>query len=206
VPIYITDAGSIKSFVQFLKEQSAFHIQENIKGVWQQAKSSLLSASSSKAEYILYTEPDKLDFLSNHLPSLLNSIEVNNITGVYLFSRSTKSFETFPKFQQMTETTINNCCKEIIQLDADYTYGPFILNKNIVSHLLQLPGDIGWGWRPFAFNMAKRMGYTLEFIEGDFFCPEDQREDLFHERIYRMMQLQQNIEGLVLSTKATINI
>lgn len=204
LPVYITDAGSAESFRDFLKQHRSFNIHEQpVKGVWPQAKISLLNAARSGAEYILYTEPDKFDFFRNLFSDFNSTFPVYDV-GILLYSRSAKSFASFPPFQQMTETTINNCCRELIQRNADYTYGPFIMKKDILPHLLQLPDNIGWGWRPYAFNIAKRLGYDVEFAEADFFCPADQKQDTPRERIYRIKQLQQNIEGLLLSTTASL--
>jgi hypothetical protein len=205
LPVYITDAGSTKSFLSFLDSGIYFHLHNGtIKGVWPQARNSLLHAMNAGAEYIFYTEPDKKDFFEYSLSSIPDSIEGDVNTGIILASRSAKAFATFPAFQQMTETTINNCCAELIGEYVDYTYGPFLIRREIIPHLQQLPDEIGWGWRPFAFNIAKRLGYSVTSVEGDFFCPQDQREDPASERIYRMKQLQQNIEGLVLSTTASL--
>jgi hypothetical protein len=63
---------------------------------------------------------------------------------------------------------------------------------------LETPDDnIGWGWRPFLFAIANRLGFEIKSFEGDFSCPPDQREDNSTERIYRMKQLTQNINGLI---------
>lgn len=123
------------------------------------------------------------------------SLESN--TGVVIASRSSKGFATFPSFQQMTETTINRCCTEIIGKEMDYCYGPFLLNAQLIPYLTKLDADCGWGWRPFLFAVAHRLGYNIEFHEDDFNCPPDQRDDDATEKIYRMKQLTQNIEGLV---------
>ena len=41
-------------------------------------------------------------------------------TGVLLAARSEKGFNTFPAFQRMSETTINNCCAELTGFPLDY--------------------------------------------------------------------------------------
>lgn len=135
---------------------------------------------------------------------MLNAIEVDETTGVVLASRSIDGLQSFPAFQQMTEATINNCCAEVIGHIADYTYGPFVLNKNVVTYMQALPLDIGWGWRPYAFNIAARLGLSIGTYVSDFLCPADQQNDDAQERIYRMKQLTQNVQGLVLSASASI--
>jgi hypothetical protein len=204
--IYITDAGSQSSFIDFLRTVPQFDLVTPVKGVWPQAQSSLKKAIDAGHKYILYTEPDKLYFFS-YLNSFLNSqVHADDLhPALILFSRSAKAFSSFPSFQQMTETAINNCCAELIGTSIDYTYGPFILDRHIAKRLQQLPVDIGWGWRPFAFNIAKRMSYIIRNIEEDFFCPEGQNKDSLPERIYRMKQLEQNIQGLTMSVSAELN-
>jgi hypothetical protein len=205
VPIFVTDAGSTMNFTEFLLDCKNINLHpEPVKGVWPQTNVSLTAAYRSGSEFVLYTEPDKLQFFSTHLQSLINRIEVKNKTGVVLYSRTTNAFNSFPAFQQMTETAINNCCAELLGNNTDYTYGLFILRREIIPVLSQLPENIGWGWRPFAFNLCKRLRYDVECMEGDFFCPHEQTEDHPQERVYRMKQLKENIEGLVLSTTASL--
>jgi len=200
IPVFISDGGSGAAFLDFLKRFSNFFLSDpGTRGVWPQAKNSLSEAYITGSKFIFYTEPDKLDFFATSLPLMLNNMSVDEQTGVVIASRSTKGFATFPPFQQMTETTINNCCAEITGKTFDYTYGPFLLNRELVPYLGELPQHIGWGWRPFAFCLAHRLGYKVENFADDFYCPPDQQQDNSKERIYRMSQLSQNMEGIVLS-------
>lgn len=203
LPVHVTDAGSTTSFIGFLRSQNFILHDHPVKGVWPQAKNSLANATAPGAGYIFYTEPDKQDFFQHHLLSFLDNARDKN-AGIVLASRSKQALATFPAFQQVTESTINHCCAELVGVQADYTYGPFLIHRNIIRHLEQLPNDIGWGWRPFAFNIAKRLGYTVEALTGHFNCPAGQRKDTPGERIYRIKQLEENIRGLLLSVSASI--
>jgi hypothetical protein len=206
IRVFVTDGGSSGSFLNFLRSIPHFTIlQAEAKGVWAQAKKSLLTAYDAGTSYILYTEPDKLEFFRQHLGSMLSQVPEGENTGIFLASRSAAGFDTFPRFQQMTETTINNCCREIIGKAVDYTYGPFLINRDLIPYLELVQEDIGWGWRPYAFGIAHRQGYQVQSYTGDFACPPDQREDNATERIYRMRQLNQNIQGLVLSTNIPLS-
>ena len=200
IPVFITDGGSRKSFLDFLKSIPNFTLlQHDEHGLWHQARISLNAAAKFGTKFIFYTEPDKKDFFENHLEKMLDDIEVNELSGITLASRSKKAFETFPAFQQMTETTINNCCKEVTDKELDFTYGPFLLNSKLVAQMQELPANIGWGWRPYAFCISSIQGYNIDHFLGDFFCPADQQTDDAQGRIYRMKQLAQNIEGITLS-------
>lgn len=199
IPVFVTDGGSSASFVSFLNSLPHFHVF-SAKGLWPQAKKSLTEAAGSGAKAIFYTEPDKLHFFQQHLPAMLAEKEITETTGVILASRSASGYASFPQFQQMTEQTINQCCREVIGTDADYCYGPFLFSSQLVPALAFLPENIGWGWRPALFATAHRKGLVVDSFTGDFFCPPDQQVDDAKERIYRMKQLTQNIKGLVLTT------
>jgi hypothetical protein len=89
-------------------------------------------------------------------------------------------------------------------LEADYCYGPFLFHSRLASLLSFLSENCGWGWRPALFAMAHRVGLTVKTFTGDFVCPPDQQEDDETERLYRMKQLTQNIDGLLLAAKAEL--
>jgi hypothetical protein len=195
VPVCVTDGGYSDRFIEFLQSFPHFVVRQ-ARGLWPRARLSIGTAFESGAQYIFYTEPDKMEFFVKHLKQMLNIIELEK-AGVVLVSRSVDGFSSFPLFQQMTETTINNCCKEIIGKEMDYCYGPFLFNSDLVNYMRGLDDNIGWGWRPFLFATAQRLGLAVENYEGDFNCPPDQRKDDEAERVYRMKQLTQNINGLI---------
>ncbi len=203
IPVFVTDGGSGESFIEFLYSLPNFTVVQPLgKGLWNQVNSSLHATLSSNKTHVLYTEPDKLDFFTNSLENFIE--EAYETMGIVLASRTEEAFASFPAFQQTTETSINFCCAEVIHQPFDFTYGPFILNRKLIPFLKDLPADIAWGWRPFAFCIAHRLGYSIQEIKADNYCPVDQRQDSPKERIYRMKQLHQNIEGVVLSTSVEV--
>ncbi|HEX8547193.1 MAG TPA: hypothetical protein VF691_09545 [Cytophagaceae bacterium] len=204
IPIFLTDGGSNEHFLEYVKNLPNITLLKPKQGLWNQTLSSLTAAFESNSKFILYTEPDKSDFFEQSVPTLIAELLIEEKTGIVMAARSKKGFGSFPAFQQMTETTINNCCKELIELETDYVYGPFFINRSVVPYLKALDAGIGWGWRPYAFHIAKRLGYNVSAYTGDFLCPEGQREDSTKERIYRMKQMNQNIEGLILAGTASI--
>ncbi|WP_207492645.1 hypothetical protein [Aridibaculum aurantiacum] len=205
IPFVVTDGGSPRSFVDDISQlPNATVLSAKEKGLWAQVTESLQQAAQKQPDFVLYTEPDKLDFFKQ-LPHILPTLTTTENTGVVVFARTAKGFSTFPAFQQMTETTINNCCAEVTGRICDHTYGPFLVHRSVLPHLLQSKEDLGWGWRPYCFGIAARMGLDIQVHENDFACPEDQREDDATERIYRMKQLEQNIRGIVHSTVAKLD-
>lgn len=205
IPVYITDGGSPARFLDFLKSFPNFILsQTSAGGLFAQVTNSLSIAYTAGARFILYAEPDKKYFFQNGLSRFLDQAPVNEQTGIILASRSDAGFASYPAFQRMCETTINNCCTEVTGYNFDYTYGPFLLNSKLVPYLELVKEDIGWGWRPFVFGIAHRSGFTLGEYRGDFFCPPPQQQDSAAERIYRMRQLEQNIRGIVLSANSEL--
>jgi hypothetical protein len=201
LPTFVTDGGSAKPFIEFLHSFPHFKVLETDgPGVWPQVRRSIRAARESAAPFILYTEPDKLEFFRDNLQPFIGEAPEDEGAGVVIAARSPAGFSTFPEFQRFTETTINRCCAEVTGRQGDYTYGPFILNRGLVPCLNDVAENIGWGWRPYVFAMAHRRGYRMEFSVKDFPCPSEQQEDSQAERIYRMRQLSQSIEGLLLST------
>ena len=202
IPTFITDAGSGEAFMDFLRGFSNFTVFEADKpGLWPQIRRSLQGAHQCGRPFIFYTESDKRDFFQNGLDGFTSAAPEGEEIGVVLAARSAGSFATFPAFQQYTETVINRCCAEVTNHDFDFTYGPFLMNRDLVPHLGKAEDNIGWGWRSFAFGTAHRLGYRIEQIIGDFPCPPAQREDKKSERLYRMSQLGQHVQGAILSTK-----
>jgi hypothetical protein len=205
-PVFVTDAGSGGPFLDFLRALPHFRVFEAAApGVWPQARTSLnAAADSTDARFILYTEPDKRDFFRESLRGFVSEARAGEDVGVVLASRSAESFATFPEFQRHTETAINRCCAEVLGVEADFTYGPFLLDRALVPRLSRAADAIGWGWRPYAFGAARAAGYRLLPVERHLPCPPEQREDGAAERLYRVKQLGQNIQGLLGSLDAGV--
>lgn len=201
VPTFVTDAGSGGQFLNFLRGFPHFTVFEaDEPGLWPQTRRSLRGASESGAGFVLYTEPDKRDFFRVALREFINEAPSDRGVGVVLASRSASSFSTFPEFQKFTEAAINRWCAEVTGVQADFSYGPFLLNRELAPDLDSMKADLGWGWRPYAFGTAHRLGYRVEHLVKELPCPPEQREDDRAERIYRMRQLSQSVQGLILST------
>jgi hypothetical protein len=205
-PVFVADGGSGGPLLDFLRGLPHFRVLEaGTPGVWRQARTSIRAAADeADAEFILYTEPDKRDFFRDGLREFVSDAPAARDVGVVMASRSAGSFATFPEFQRHTETAINRCCAEVLCVEADFTYGPFLLNHALVPHLGRAADSIGWGWRPYAFGTARRLGYRICQVERHLPCPPEQREDGGAERLYRIRQLGQNIEGLVASMTAPL--
>jgi hypothetical protein len=151
---------------------------------------------------VLYTEPDKLWFFEQKLASFAGQAADDEGAGVVLAARSDASLATYPPFQQYTERTFNHLCGEWLGYHADYTYGPFVMRRPLAEHVSTVNDAVGWGWRIYAFGAAHRQGYRIAQVVDDFPCPVDQRDEEERERIHRLRQLAENIQGLLLSTTA----
>jgi hypothetical protein len=202
LPVFVTDGGSDPGFLQQARAVEGVTFCDPARALWPQTRRSLQAAHRAGARWILYTEPDKLDFFRENLAAFIGSIRVDERSGVVLVSRDAQKQASFPAFQQYTESVINRCCAELTGRSLDYSYGPFLLASSIVPRIVPPNEDIGWGWRPFTFGIAHRLGLRIEQVLAASPCPADQRADV--ERVYRMQQLAQSVEGLVLSTKVSL--
>jgi hypothetical protein len=204
-PVFVTDGGSGEEFKRFLRSLQGFSVCEpGERGPWAQAGRSLRAAHASGRRFILYTESDKAGFFRAGLGDFVSEAPEDDGVGVVLASRSAESFETFPEFQRGTEETLNRCCAEVAGRRFDFSYGPFLLNRRLVPALSAAPPDLGWGWRTYAFGLAPRLGCRVECVVKDLPCPPGQRVDDARERLYRMRQLAQGVEGLLKSAAADL--
>jgi len=204
--VAVADGGSGKTFVDAVGALAATTVvpAEGRPGLLVQVKASLRAAVATGARAIVYTEPDKEDFFNGGLDRFLRAAAALEDGGVVLAARSASSFATFPETQRYTEGVINTLCGEYTGVPGDYSYGPFSLDRRLVPHVLALTEDVGWGWRPFAFGLARRLGLRVDLIEGDYVCPAQQRAEAAAERLHRIRQLEQNLRGLILSQTTAI--
>ncbi|MBA2305767.1 MAG: hypothetical protein H0W08_24475 [Acidobacteria bacterium] len=67
-----------------------------------------------------------------------------------------------------------------------------------MTHIQRISPDLGWGWRPFLFAINLRLGRPIVHVVDDRRWPEDQRQENEPERLHRLRQLGQNVNGLLL--------
>lgn len=193
--IVAADGGSPQPFVDAVARIPVTLVQPRARNLVGQVVASLHAAAATGAPVILYTEPDKQTFFDTHLDGFLAAALRHVDAGIVLAARSDDAFATFPAFQQRTERSFNQLCGEVVGEQTDYLYGPFLLKSALVAELAGVDASVGWGWRPFLFTLARRRGYRIASISGDYACPIDQRGD--EERAHRLRQLSENAQGLV---------
>lgn len=156
LPVAVADAGSSSEFLNFLRCLPRFTVTAPATpGLVGQIAASLQLAAQSDSPWILYTEPDKQLFFEERMADFLRAAPGHTDTGVVLASRSADSFRTFPRMQRYTETVINTLCRELIGVDTDYSYGPFVLHRTLVPLAASMDPRIGWGWRHHLFRMTQ---------------------------------------------------
>jgi hypothetical protein len=165
-------------------------------GLVPQVKCAIAAALHTGAERVLYTEPDKDAFLERDVRAFLDAAD-SEPQAVAVAARMPEAFETYPAIQQFTERTINELTSEIVGLAGDYSYGPLLLPRGAAEFALRAPDRLGWGWRHFVVTLAHRDGIRIVQHPGAYECPPSQRGESGAERIHRLKQLSQNIDGLV---------
>lgn len=201
MPIAIADGGSPPDVVDVLAglpDVSMVPCRE--RGLIHQVQASVSAAADRDRPFILYTESDKHEFFNESLAAFLSAASDTDDVGVVLACRTESAFATFPPLQRFCETTINVLTGETTGVVADYSYGPFLMRRELAARLGAVPARIGWGWRHYIFATAAQLGYRIAAIPGDHMCPEHQRQEDAAERVHRLRQLSQNVDGLVLAS------
>lgn len=205
-PVAVTDGGSASALVAAIGRLPGVSIGTSTHGpgLLGQVKTSLAAAAATGARRILYTEPDKQPFFAGGVDAFIeHAIELAD-AGIVLAARTPESYATFPAIQQYTEGVLNTLCGSYTGAPGDYSYGPFVMDAELVPRVLAIGEDVGWGWRPFIFAVAARLGMAVRVVPGDYPCPPDQRNEDDAERLHRIRQLQQNLRGLVLSQTVAV--
>ncbi|MGV3773735.1 MAG: hypothetical protein ACO1QB_12595 [Verrucomicrobiales bacterium] len=197
--VYVADGGSPAPFLDFVKGLGFELLLPASRGLVPQILMSIREAASRSGKpFLLYTEPDKTAFFRHSLPPYLNSFQEPKNFGCEIFSRNSENFSTFPATQQYAERVINELAFDLMGVRGDYTYGPFVFPSHCISELDGILPEHGWGWRFFFFARLAKRGMGIYFKESGAPCPPTQRnENSLPERIYRMKQLKQNIDGLI---------
>jgi hypothetical protein len=204
-PIMVADGGSTPDFRAFLRGTPNVTVVDGERpGVVGQVRSSLQAALATDAAFIVYTEPDKRSFFERSLRVFVDEAPEDERLGVAIAARDPASFATFPATQRATEAAINGLFAREVGIAADFCYGPLILNRDLVPRLSGLDPALGWGWRFYVMSLAQRAGYAIRVFEADLPCPPDQREDDLAERVHRLRQLSQNLQGVVLALQADV--
>jgi hypothetical protein len=196
-PVALTDGGSADAFLSRLLSIPGVRVQRAV-GLVPQITAGITGALRSGASSVLYTEPDKMAFFAEHIEDFVRRSRLVAPDAVGLAARSAAAFNTYPQHQQTTESIINERCGETFGLAGDYSYGPFVIPRQLAARLVAVPARLGWGWRHFAFAVAHRLGYPLAMVEGPYECPPDQRYEDDADRAHRDRQLRDNLEGLSL--------
>jgi hypothetical protein len=206
LPIYVGEGGSRSSFVGRLLALSNVTVSYPNPSIpcslVGQLRAAFARAAEIKPDYVVYTEPDKLEFfrtgLHRMLRMLAREVERGPAPGLVLASRSSRGMSTFPLGQQVAERYINEICAEALDQPGDYTYGPLILHRRLLEYMPVIPSEVGWGWRFFMIAVARQLRLPVKLCVVPNTCPRSQRgEDDPRARQYRLRQLEENVTGLV---------
>lgn len=184
IPVVAVDGGSSESFINSMRKMGiqVFHST----GLGYQLKNSLWRASGL-ADYVLYTEPDKKEWIER---KLLESLEAYSDSGldVGLIGRTPESMATFSPSHQFAENLFNSIIQQYTGNQGDSAYGPRIMPSSHVKEIESLNKDIGWGSLSYLLARAFRSGLKVGTIYTAVECPPSERTD---QRAYRLFQLSQ---------------
>lgn len=205
VPLIVAHSGDSPAFLADLRalpNTRVLSISED--GLYAQMRAAFAEAYASRKPYILYTEPDKKGFFQDLLATFLGQVPPQ--VGVAVASRNDEALRTFPRFQQYTESTASKLAYELTGYDGDAIYGPLLFSRDFCQYLDRLPAAIGWGWRLFLITLCARLKAPLVYIPLAGVCPRHQQaEDQPADRIYRIRQLDANIQGMLLGASIALD-
>ena len=145
LPIVVADGGSPEPLVDFVARLPGVSVINPPKhGLVPQVKASLRSAYASGEEFILYTEPDKQHFFESGLGDFIRHAPDAENIGIVVAARTHESLSTFPSIQQLTERTINELTSRAIGRNGDYSYGPFLIRRDLAAIIEQVPDTLSW--------------------------------------------------------------
>jgi hypothetical protein len=196
-PVIVADRTGSPAFTARLARVGVRLVTPAGPGLVAQVQAAAAAAASLGTRFLLYTEPDKQAFFRDSLPGFLARAPRGDDVGVVLAARTDESFATFPPMQRYVETVVNTLCGQLTGVSADYSFGPFLLHRNLLPHIARMPAEVGWGWRPSTFLAAHRQGLRIVPIADELPCPLDQRREDDADRSHRLRQLSQNVRGLV---------
>jgi hypothetical protein len=197
LPIAIGDRNGRPEFVERLSRlPHAVVVRSRKEGLVSQITAALDAAAAFRPEMLFYSEPDKQLFFAGAATRLLERARRYGKPALVLAARSDASFATFPPMQRYTECIVNQRCGELFGVTGDYSYGPFLMPRRLLSHLRALPSNLGWGWRLAAFRAAAHEGLPIVHVADDLPCPVEQRGEDDAERVHRLRQLSENLLGL----------
>jgi hypothetical protein len=183
----------------FLQQLPGFTVIPGVDGgLVAQVCAGMSRAAQFGRPHILYTEPDKGDFFDARLSTFVGAApDASGNAGVVIPARDEASFRTYPAIQQRAERIINSLWGDVIGIEGDYSYGPFLMPTEMLRHVQDLGASVGWGWRHRVFLIARRTGRPLVHIAAYHPCPADGQMEEGAERAHRLRQLSQNILGLI---------
>ena len=197
LPVVIADRNGRPEFVEQLRCLSrSTVVAPHEEGLVGQIKVAFAAARATSAEAFLYVEPDKELFFRVAARRLLQRA-AGQRPGLTLAARSPESFATFPPMQQYTESVVNHLCGQVVGSVGDYSYGPFVMTRDLLPRIASLPPRLGWGWRFAVFQEAHRQALPLVHVVEDLPCPAEQRHEDDAERSHRLRQLSENVLGLI---------
>ena len=200
IQLVVADGGSPPALVDFITHLPRVTlVKPPTRGLVPQVKAALATAASLDTRFVLYTEGDKAEFFDRHLADFVSRAPSENDVGVTVAARSNASFATFPPLQRYCEHALAHLTAEVTRVPGDYSYGPFIMHRALLDDMRDVPDDLGWGWRHFMFAAAALRGRRVTHVTGDYDCPIDQRHEGERERIHRLRQFSQSLEGLVVA-------
>ena len=195
--VCVSDGGSSRLFIERLIRMG-HEVESTYDGLVSQ-HIQCLTMASKKADNILYTEPDKLDWFRKGLNKSIRQYFNRNLEFA-LISRNPRQMKTFPIDQQTTEEIANSfLSKWFLQLKSmDFVYGPRIFVSSLARDLIKesLSNLSGWSIPYYLLGKAYKKRLNISGLFNGVACPRSQRRE--YDPLYRADQLLDVIDGFLI--------
>ncbi|RMG42640.1 MAG: hypothetical protein D6719_06000 [Candidatus Dadabacteria bacterium] len=170
--LLLVDSGANSAFKERAVEAGAKILQQQGSTLGASRREAFSAGRDSGKKVIAYFEIEKRGF-AEKLKDVCRPV-LNGEAGMVIPAR--KTIESYPDFQQLSETLGNMYCYMICGHYFDLFFGPRIVSRETVTYFTGYQGEYGDSWEALFIPVLRALkdGVLIKSLEVDFEYPEEQ--------------------------------